>query len=211
MENLKIVSAVISMSLDGFIAGECVSCDKPLGDGGEQLHEWVEDGSLETDKVLSEGAANLGAVICGRLTYDLSIPWWQANGPTGEARIPVFVISYNQPDTILQDGVYTFVKDIDTALVMAKSAAGNKGISIMGGAKTIQKFINKGYVDEIHIQLVPVLLGKGKRLFDNITMPVNLKTFRVISSKNAIHLGFSVEYPPNLIWVSKPHEPESVL
>lgn len=198
MENQKIVSAVISMSLDGFIAGECVSGDKPLGDGGEQLHKWLEDGSTETDMVLSEGAASLGAVICGRLTYDLSIPWWQANGPTGEARIPVFVISDNQPDTIFQDEVYTFVKDIDTALAMAKFAVGNKGITIMGGAKTIQKFINKGYVDEIHIQLVPVLLGKGKRLFDNITIPVNFKTFRVLSSKNAIHLSFSIERPSNL-------------
>lgn len=108
------------------------------------------------------------------------------------------MISDNQPDTIFQDEVYTFVKDIDTALAMAKFAVGNKGITIMGGAKTIQKFINKGYVDEIHIQLVPVLLGKGKRLFDNITIPVNFKTFRVLSSKNAIHLSFSIERPSNL-------------
>lgn len=79
----------------------------------------------------------LGAVICGRNTYDLSIPWWKENGPTGEARIPVFVISDNQPNNIEPNGVYTFVKDIDTALEKAENAANGKNVTIMGGAKKI--------------------------------------------------------------------------
>lgn len=193
MENKQIVSAVISMSLDGYIAGENVSADEPLGVGGLALHSWMSDGSAETDKVFAEGGANLGAVVCGRLTYDLSIPWWKENGPTGEARLPVIVISGDQPDSIIPNGVYTFIKDVDTAFEMAKKAAQGKDISVMGGAKTIQKFLNKGYIDEIQIQLIPILLGGGKRLFDNVNRQVKLKPFKTLNSENAIHLGFSVE------------------
>jgi dihydrofolate reductase len=193
LDKKQIVNAVISMSLDGYIAGENVSKEDVLGVGGLALHEWTMDGSAETDKVFAEGGANLGAVICGRLTYDLSIPWWKENGPTAEARLPVFVISDGQPDSIIPNGVYTFVKDEDTALEMAKKAAQGKDISVMGGAKTIQKFLRKDYIDVIHIQLVPILLGGGKRLFDNLNKQVKLKPIQTISSKNAIHLGFSVE------------------
>lgn len=193
MENKSIVSAVISMSLDGFIAGKNVSNDEPLGIGGLALHDWMSDGSAETDKVLSEGMQMLGVVICGRNTYDLSIPWWKENGPTGQARLPVFVISDDQPDNIPPNGVYTFVKDIDSALEMAKNIAQGKHITIMGGAKTIQKFMEKNYIDEIQLQLIPILLGDGKRLFDNLDTQVKLKPIKTISSKNAIHLQFSLE------------------
>lgn len=193
MNKKQIVSAVISMSLDGYIAGENVGPDEPLGVGGLALHEWMADGSVETDKVFAEGGANLGAVVCGRLTYDLSIPWWKENGPTGEARLPVIVISDEQPDSILPNGVYIFVKDENAAFEMAKKAAQGKDISVMGGAKTIQKFLNKDYIDEIQIQLIPIILGGGKRLFDNVDKQMKLKPFKTLSSENAIHLGFSVE------------------
>lgn len=196
MKNLnkkQIVSAVISMSLDGYIAGENVSQDEPLGVGGLALHEWMADGSVETDKIFAEGGANLGAVVCGRLTYDLSIPWWKENGPTGEARMPVIVISDDQPDHIIPNGVYTFVKDEDIALEISKKAAQGKDISVMGGAKTIQKFLNKDYIDEIHIQLIPILLGGGKRLFENVNKQVKLKPIKTLNSENAIHLSFLVE------------------
>lgn len=195
LENKSVVSAVISMSLDGFIAGEHVSNDEPLGIGGLALHKWMSDGSSETDIVFSEGGKMLGAVICGRNTYDLSIPWWKENGPTGEARIPVFVISEDQPNSIEPNGVYTFVKDIESALEMAKKAAKDKNVTIMGGAKTIQKFLRKDYIDEIHIQLIPLLMGGGIRLFDNLNKQVKLKPIRTVSSENAIHLQFLIGRP----------------
>ncbi|MBP7101315.1 MAG: dihydrofolate reductase family protein [Leptotrichiaceae bacterium] len=193
MNKKQVVSAVISMSLDGYIAGENVGADEPLGVGGLSLHEWMVDGSAETDKVFAESGASLGAVVCGRLTYDLSIPWWKENGPTGEARIPVIVISDEEPDNILPCAVYTFVKDEDAAFETAKKVAQGKDISVMGGAKTIQKFLNKNYIDEIQIQLIPIILGGGKRLFDNMNKQMKLKPFKTLSSENAIHLGFSVE------------------
>ena len=193
MGNKSVVSAVISMSLDGFIAGEHVSKDEPLGIGGLALHNWMSDGSAETDKILSEGRKMLGAVICGRNTYDLSIPWWKENGPTGEARLPVFIISDDQPNNTEPNGVYTFVKDIETALEKAESVAKGKNVTIMGGAKTIQKFLEKDYINEIHIQLIPILLGGGIRLFDNLDMRVKLKPIRTISSENAVHLQFLLE------------------
>lgn len=89
--------------------------------------------------------------------------------------------------------MYTFVKDEDTALATAKKAARGKGITVMGGAKTIQKFLNKDYIDEIHIQLIPMLLGGGKRLFDNVSKQVKLKPIKTLNSENAIHLSFLVE------------------
>ncbi|OAH59281.1 hypothetical protein AWH48_16220 [Domibacillus aminovorans] len=193
MENKSVVSAVISMSLDGFIAGEHVSNDEPLGIGGLALHNWMSDGSAETDKIFSEGGKMLGAVICGRNTYDLSVPWWKENGPTGEARLPVFVISDDQPNNIEPNGVYTFVKDIETALEKAENVAKGKNITIMGGAKTIQKFLRKDYINEIHIQLIPILLSGGIRLFDNLDKQVKLKPIQTISSENAIHLQFLLE------------------
>lgn len=193
MEKNPIVSAVISMSLDGYIAGENVGIDTPLGIGGLALHEWATDGSDETNQVFAEGGANLGAVICGRRTYDLSIPEWKENGPTGEARLPVFVISTEEPNTQPENGVYTFVKDEKLALEMAKEDAKGKDISVMGGAKTIQKFLNRGYIDEIQIQLVPIILGGGIRLFKNTNKQIKLKPIKVLGAEKAIHLGFSVE------------------
>lgn len=193
MEKNPIVSAVISMSLDGYIAGENVGMAAPLGVSGSALHEWARDGSAETKQVFAEGGANLGAVICGRRTYDLSISEWKENGPTGEARLPVFVISTEEPDNQLANGVYTFVKDENIALEMAKKAAKGKDISVMGGAKTIQKFLNRGFIDEIQLQLIPIILGGGILLFENMNKQIALKPIEVLGAEKAIHLGFSVE------------------
>src|SRR5699024_5698497 len=133
------------------------------------------------------------AIICGRLTYDLSIPWWKENGPTGEVRLPVIVISDNQPDPIIQNSVYTFIKSEDLALEVAKDLAQGRDITVMGGAKTIQKFLEKDYINEIHIQLIPILLGGGKRLFDKIKKQVKLQPIKSLHSENAIHLSFLVK------------------
>lgn len=192
MKKEQTVSAVISMSLDGYIAGEDVSADEPLGVNGLALHKWMTDGSPETDEVFATGGANLGAIICGRLTYDLSIPWWKENGPTGPKKLPVIVISSNEPDTTTENSVYTFAKDADTAYEMAKTLSLGKDISVMGGAKTIQEFLNKGYIDEIQLQLIPVIFGGGKRLFDNLDKQIQLRPLKTIQSENAIHLGLLV-------------------
>lgn len=184
----------ISMSLDGFITGANRRPDEPLGDAGEQLHEWAFDSEDEYNrKLLEESVARLGAVIAGRSTYDDAIPGWKADGPTGAARVPVFVVSHTVPDEIPEGGVYTFADGIEAALARAQEAAGDKDISVMGGANIAQQFIKAGLLDEISIHLVPVLFGSGTRLIENLgSEHVQLETTEVVETKEAIHLRFRV-------------------
>jgi len=123
----------ISMSLDGFMTAANQRPAEPLGEGGEQLHQWAFGEDPRDREVLTGGAGRLGAVICGRRTYDDSLPWWGADGPTGPARVPVFVLSHDEPEDAPAGGVYTFVTTgIEDALKHAKAAAGDKDVTVMG-------------------------------------------------------------------------------
>jgi dihydrofolate reductase len=187
------VSFDISMSLDGYITAANRRPEEPLGDGGEQLHEWAFGSVDERNRKILEGAAGLGAVITGRRNYEDSIPFWGADGPTGPARIPVFIVSHTVPDDIPEGGVYTFVDGVESALTQAKQAAGSKDVAVMGGANIAQQFIKAGLVDEISIHLVPVLFGSGTRLIEDLGgKHVQLETTEVIETKEAIHLRFRV-------------------
>lgn len=188
------VSFDISMSLDGYITAANRRPEEPLGDGGLQLHEWAFNSKDERNtKLLQESVAGLGAVIAGRSTYDDAIPAWKANGPTGSARVPVFVVSHTVPDDIPEGGVYTFAGGIEDALARAQETAGDKDISVMGGANIAQQFIKAGLIDEISIHLVPVLFCGGTRLFEHLgSEHVQLETTEVIETKEAIHLLFRV-------------------
>src|ERR687893_424377 len=98
-----------SMSLDGYIAAPNRRPEAPLGDDGERLHEWAFGTDGAGREVLAEGIAATGAVICGRRTYDDSIAFWGADGPTGPARLRVFVVSPDAPADVPEGGVYHFV------------------------------------------------------------------------------------------------------
>lgn len=184
---------VISMSLDGFIAGPNMRLEAGLGDGGEVLHEWAFNSGNSLDRqMLTEGIETLGAVITGRRNYDMSIQWWQADGPTGPARRPLIVVSHDKPKDVPENGVYTFVNGIDAALAQAQATAGDKDISVMGGANIAQQFIKAGLVDEIQIHLVPVLLGDGLRMFEHLgDEQIHLETLDVKTGE-AIHMRFRV-------------------
>jgi dihydrofolate reductase len=187
------VSFDISMSLDGYITAANRRPEEPLGDGGEQLHEWAFGSDDEHNRKLLEGAAGLGAVITGRRNYDDSVPFWGPDGPTGPARVPVFIVSHTVPDDIPEGGVYTFVQGIEAALQQAQQIAGEKAIAVMGGANIAQQFIKAGLVDEISIHLVPVLFGSGTRLIEELGGEhVQLETTDVTETKEAIHLRFRV-------------------
>lgn len=114
-----------SMSQDGFIAGANMRLEAGLGDDGERLHEWAFQDEAGM-KLIQDEVAKLGAVICGRTTYDMSIPHWGPDGPTGPARVPLFVLSHSVPDDIPEGGVYTFVDDLETALARARDTAGDR-------------------------------------------------------------------------------------
>jgi dihydrofolate reductase len=184
----------ISMSLDGFVTAANVRPEEPIGDGGQVLHDWTFAGDERDREVLAGGAAALGAVIAGRRTYDGSVPWWGADGPTGPARVPVFVLTHEEPGESPAGGVYTFVTGgIESALEQAKSAAGDGIVCVMGGAETGRQYLAAGLVDEISIHLVPVLLGDGTRLFDQRGGDhTALETVEVIETAKATHLRFRV-------------------
>jgi dihydrofolate reductase len=189
------VTSDMSMSLDGFIAGPNDSVERPLGDGGDRLHQWVygleswrklhdlAGGTTNRDaEVLDESFKNTGTVVMGRRMFNFGERYWGDNPPF---HMPVF-----------KEGgtTFTFATDgIESALRQAKAAAGDKDVSVAGGANIVQQFIEAGLLDQLQIHLVPVLLGDGRRLFDHIgTEQIELESTRVIESPGVTHLRFRV-------------------
>jgi dihydrofolate reductase len=180
-----------SASLDGFIAGANMRIEAGLGDDGERLHEWAFEDQAGTE-MLEREVERLGAVICGRRTYDMSIQHWGADGPTGAARVPLFVLSHGAPDEVPEGGVYTFVDDLETALARARETAGDKNISVMG-ADVGRQLIDAGAIDEISMHVVPVLFGSGTPLFGRgVGEHVTLEYIGASESPHATHLRYRV-------------------
>lgn len=133
-----------------------------------------------------------GAVIAGRRTYEDSLPWWGADGPTGQARVPVFVVCHDVPEDTPVGGVYTFVTEgIESALEQAREAAGEKDVTVMGGAETGQQYLRAGLIHELSIHLIPVLFGTGTRMFESLgDGDVQLANAGSIQTSAATHLRF---------------------
>jgi dihydrofolate reductase len=210
------VRFVISMSLDGFIAGPNQSLDTPLGVGGERLHEWVvplaawrephgmEGGEVnESTRIVAETQTNVGATIMGRNMFgggrgpwDQKKPWkgWWGDDPPFHH--PVFVLTHYPREPLPLDGgtTFTFVTDgIESALEQAKRAASGKDVTVAGGAKAAQQYLAAGLVDEALISVVPVLLGDGERLFENLgQQPPELELTESIAAPGVTHLKFRV-------------------
>jgi dihydrofolate reductase len=198
------VAADITVSLDGFVAGPNDGPELGLGEGGERLHEWLFElesfhrlhgrtGGVtnEDNEVLNEVFRRAGAVLVGRRMFDNARGW----GDHPPFHMPVFVLTHESRDVLVKDDTtFTFVTDgIESAVEQAKAAAGDKDVSIGGGASTIQQCLKAGLLDEIQVHLVPVLLGGGIRLFDEMgTEPMELEPTRLIASPAVTHLRFSV-------------------
>ena len=184
----------ISMSLDGFVTASNVWHEEPLGDGGQRLHEWAFGEDERNRELLAEAVDAVGAVVAGRRTYDLSVPWWGADGPAGPARVPLFVLTHAEPEDAPEGGVYTFVTDgIERALEEARAAAGEKDVAVMGGAEIGQQYIRAGLIDEISIHLVPVLFGGGTWMFEHLgSKHIQLESAGAIETPAATHLRFRV-------------------
>ena len=184
----------ISMSLDGFITAANRTPEQPLGDGGERLHEWAFGEDERNQQLMSDALGSLGAVITGRRNYDDAVPWWGADGPTGPARRPVFVVTHEAPKESPEGGVYTFVTDgLESALEQARAVAQDKDVTVMGGANIGRQYIAAGLVDEISIHLVPVLFHSGTRMFENLSSEhIELEPVEVIETPSATHLRYRV-------------------
>lgn len=186
----------ISVSLDGFITAANPRMEAPTGDGGQVITEWAFGGENDVNrKFLADSVADLGAIICGRRTYDTSVPWWGANGPTGSARRSIFVVTHEAPKESPENGVYTFVtQGIEAALAKAKAVAGDKYVAVMGGANIAQQYLKAGLLDEIQLHLVPVLFGSGTRLFDHQGSDhIRLEPVSVLETPSVTHLRYQVK------------------
>jgi dihydrofolate reductase len=124
-----------------------------------------------------------------------SLPWWGADGPTGDARLPVFVVTHDEPDESPQGGVYSFVTSgIEEALARARAAAGERGITVMGGADVGRQYLSAGLIDEVSIHLVPVVLGGGLPMFEGLAR-LDLEPTGVVNAPTATHLRYRVVSP----------------
>ena len=207
------VIVALTTSLDGFIAGAHDGTDQPLGDGGKRLFDWYFDGdtpsrhyeaaarrgvpvppfklSPASAKVFEDLIDSGGAVVTGRRTYDIAGAW-RGNGPL--PGLPLFVVTHTIPDTVPKgESRYTFVTDgVESAIEKAKTAAGDKYVSLMG-ATIPQQALRAGLLDEIQIHLVPVLLGAGVRLFDHLGDDnIELEPIRVVDAPGVTHLRYRV-------------------
>jgi len=204
----------ISMSLDGFVAGPEQSVANPIGIGGMRLHEWVfplkawrathgmEGGEVnESSQVVEESMRNIGATIMGRNMFgghpgpwDAKQPWngwWGDNPPFHH---PVFVLTHHAREPLVMQGgtTFTFVTHgIAGALAQARKAAAGKDIALAGGAKVAQQYLVAGLADEMEINLAPVLLGRGERLFDGVDDLHGLELVRTVAAPNVTHLKFA--------------------
>ncbi|WP_407550306.1 dihydrofolate reductase family protein [Streptomyces sp. Pv4-95] len=196
------VFADISMSLDGYITGPNDSVDNPLGDEGERLHEWVvglkgwraqhglEGGTEDRASTLMEEAFDRsGSFLMGRRMFDAGERPWGEEPPF---RGPVFVVTHTPHADIAKRGgtTFSFVTDgIEEALRLAKEAAGDKDVSVAGGAAVIQQLLAAGLLDELQIHIVPLLLGDGVPLFGAMPPGLHeLESTRVLSSPGVTHL-----------------------
>jgi dihydrofolate reductase len=205
------VRSHISISLDGYVAGPNQSMEEPLGEGGEGLHEWVfgteswraqhgkEGGERNADsEVVDEVARNVGAHIMGRRMFAGVAPWdeswrgWWGEDPPFHT--PVYVLTHNPRGPLEMEGgtTFHFVTDgIESALDRARGAAGDKDVLIAGGATAIQQYLAAGLLDELYLHIVPVVLGGGARLLENVGDPT-LEPVDVVASPAVTHVKYRV-------------------
>jgi dihydrofolate reductase len=181
----------MSMSLDGFIAGPNEGPGNGLGDGGHRLHEWAP--SLDVPgvngQVIDEFMVT-GAVVAGRATFELAGGW----GGDHHGGVPIWVFSRHEPGIdVGQWPLVTYVDDVRTAMSEAKRAAGDKNV-LVHGAATAQLALASGVLDELEIHLIPVLLGQGRRLFDNLSPEhVELERTRILEGEGGVtHMHYRV-------------------
>ena len=208
------VKVTITMSLDGFVAGPDQSVEEPLGIGGEDLHRWLvsleafgathggEGGEVNASTPIAEEIlGNVGATIMGRNMFGGGPgPWsgdWRGYwGDDPPYHHPVFVLTrFAREPLPLQGGTtFYFVTDgIESALEQAREAAGDKDVSIGGGARAVQQYLATGLLDEMTISVVPLFLGSGARLFDNLgDVKPELEQIEAVEAPGVTHIRYAV-------------------
>lgn len=208
MSKVRVESFTIS--IDGYGAGPDQGLEHPLGHGGEDLHQWflptqtfqnklfAKEGTSGIDNdFAARGFSNIGAWILGRNMFGpIRGPWpdeewkgwWGDNPPY---HVPIFVLTHHARPTLEMEGGNSFhfiTGGIHEALDRAREAAGDKDVRIGGGVNTIQQYLRAGLIDELHLAIAPVLLGKGERLFDGVDMPaLGYECIESVGTQKATH------------------------
>jgi dihydrofolate reductase len=151
------VIAGMTMSIDGFVADESGSVDRLYPDL-EALH-----GTAYMDALIEE----TGAVVMGRRAFEMGDPDWYVGNY--EFQVPIFVLTHKPPDVPPKQDerlTFTFVTEgVESAITQAKAVAGEKAVQVIGGVSVVQQLLRAGLVDELHVDVMPLLLGSGLRLF----------------------------------------------
>ena len=196
------IGAGFSMSVDGFIADP--------NDDTQQLFWWFFSGDTPMDVPFGDGSmtlmfaresaevyegvkASTGAIVSGRRMFDVAQGW----GGRHPLDVPVFIVTHEAPaEWAGTDSPFTFVTDgLESAISQARQVAGDKNIAV-GGADITRQCLKAGLLDEIHIDLIPVLLGQGVRLFEHLGIePVQLERIMVKAAPQVTHLRFRVVRP----------------
>ncbi len=179
----------MSISLDGFSAGPDVSVEHAMGVGGERLHEWLcaAPAGGTDQRMAAEVRARAGAAVIGRRMYDVGLQHW------GDVPLPVptFVVTHERrPEEAMTSASFTFVTGgVGDAVRRAVAAAGERDVLVMGGADTVRQALDAGLVDEVRLQVVPVLLGSGQPLFGG-TDRIELDLVSAEPSPAVLHLVY---------------------
>ena len=200
------VAMGLTMSLDGFVAGPNDGPEHPLGEGGMRLFDWFSAGdtdyelpgtemvfrvSSQSAEVLREAHSKMGAFVTGRRTFNIT-NGWGGNPPLG---VPTFVVTHREipQEWVYEGSPFTFVTDgVESAVEKAREVAADKYVAV-GAASIVQQCIRAGLIDEIHVDLVPVLLGDGVRLFEHLGAgPIELECTQVVEGTGVTHLTFRI-------------------
>jgi dihydrofolate reductase len=187
----------MSMSLDGFISGPGDDMDNPFGAGGERLHDWLHDDGPEVaahrpsggpSQIVFDEMLATGAVITGRRTGDF-VDYWGGDHHDG---VPIFVPTHRPRAESHHKQVHFVTDGIESCVSQAKAAAGDRDV-MLHGANNAQECLRAGVLDVLEIQLVPVLLGQGRLLFDGLEPEhIELELVRTLEAPKVLHLRYEV-------------------
>lgn len=179
----------MTMSLDGFVTGPDDRPGQELGRGGGRLFNWLDDrmGDGPSGQVYRE-ALSTGAVIAGRRTFELA-GRWQGDHHNG---VPIHILTHHIDPDDVPPGTARFFTDVVACVTEARAAAGDRPVMVHG-AGAAQTLLRAGLLDAMEIHLVPVLLGAGRRLFDELGVdPIELELVRQLTDRGVTHLRYAV-------------------
>lgn len=210
----KLLVAAFSVSVDGYGAGTNQRLEQPMGENGMDLHQWAldtrtfrkmhggEGGGVGVDEDFSaRGMANVGAWILGRNMFGpVRGPWPDASwrGWWGDAppyHVPVFVLTHHARPPLPMEGGTTFhfvTEGIHAALERARGSAGGLDVRVGGGVATVRQYLSARLIDELHLAISPVLLGRGEALFEGMDLrELGYRCVETVAGEKATHVILS--------------------